>query len=137
MGCKQSDYFALYTISSPKGDKCLSFVGEYDKWSNLKNKRFYLLGFNPINVKTFPTTNYAILSFYSNDLSFITVRWDLDTIIIRDCKIITDSLSPSCIIDLKYKRTEKEDREIKSNFNKLWFEYQLKGIHREEYKSCK
>jgi hypothetical protein len=77
IGCNEhnSDYVALYSISSPDGNKCLSFVGEYDKEDILKNKRFYVLGYNPKTISKVPDTNYLCLKFYG-EMDGLSIKWD-------------------------------------------------------------
>lgn len=45
MSCNYQNYFKAFKVSSPDGQKCLSFIGEYDDNGYIKNNRIYILGY--------------------------------------------------------------------------------------------
>jgi hypothetical protein len=127
-GCNKSDYFKAYAVSSPKRDKCLTFVGEYNSDDIIKNNQFYLLGYNPQGVNRQPDSNYLLIQFF-DDLDGISVVWDSLTILVSKDKVIQNNLTG-------YKVVYYEDL-VDSQMKDLETEtYWFQGVHRDKYDAC-
>lgn len=110
-----SNYCRTISISSPKGDKCLTILGEYDRNDLLINNKIYILGFNPNQNHVFlkhPDSNYLALKYF--EIEGIDVIWDLDKIKI-------------------FGKTEGSENKLLSNSNVLFLgnlpEFKFKEFH--------
>ncbi len=129
-----SDYVALYSVASPDSSKCLSFVGEYNKEGTIKNKRFYLLGYNPQTINKIPDTNYLCLNFYG-EMDGISVKWDSLNILVNKEDVIENKLSDKSKL-LYFSELSIEQEKQTRLYPRVWHIYSFKDIHQEKYKSC-
>jgi len=108
-------------------------MGEYDSYSRLLHSRMYVLGSNPEATDALPTSDYAIIGFQSHDFSSVKINWAKDTIKIPDIAIIENKMA-NPLIHLRKDFSKAEKQELEAG---LWTNYDLQGIHRNEYLDCK